>query len=129
MTRGRPLPAPFRALVKIEHTVFALPFAYVGAFLAVDGVPSAHDLLWITLAMVGARSLAMALNRLIDAGIDARNPRTAGRELPAGSCRSLRSSRSASPRSRSSSSRSGSSTRSSAGCGRSPSSGSSSTRI
>ena len=48
--------------------VFALPFAYVGAFLAVDGVPSAHDLLWITVAMVGARSLAMALNRLIDAG-------------------------------------------------------------
>jgi 4-hydroxybenzoate polyprenyltransferase len=61
-----------------------LPFAYVGAFLAVDGAPSAHDLLWITLAMVGARSLAMALNRLIDAGIDARNPRTAGRELPSG---------------------------------------------
>jgi len=71
-------------LVKFEHTIFALPFAYVGAFLAVGGVPSAHDLLWITLAMVGARSLAMALNRLIDAKIDARNPRTAGRELPSG---------------------------------------------
>src|SRR5690242_19548683 len=71
-------------LVKFEHTIFALPFAYVGAFLAVDGVPSAHDLLWITVAMVGARSLAMALNRLIDAGIDARNPRTAGREIPSG---------------------------------------------
>jgi 4-hydroxybenzoate polyprenyltransferase len=71
-------------LVKFEHTIFALPFAYVGAFLAVDGVPSAHDLLWITLAMVGARSLAMALNRLIDARIDAANPRTASRELPAG---------------------------------------------
>jgi len=71
-------------LVKFEHTIFALPFAYVGAFLAVDGIPSAHDLLWITLAMVGARSLAMALNRLIDAGIDARNPRTAARELPSG---------------------------------------------
>jgi 4-hydroxybenzoate polyprenyltransferase len=56
----------------------------VGAFLAVDGVPSAHDLLWITVAMVGARSLAMGLNRLIDAGLDARNPRTARRELPAG---------------------------------------------
>src|SRR5438045_3066013 len=79
-----PLPARFARLVKIEHTVFALPFAYVGAFLAVDGAPSAHDLVWITLAMVGARSLAMALNRLIDAGIDARNPRTAGRELPSG---------------------------------------------
>ena len=71
-------------LVKFEHTIFALPFAYVGAFLAVDGIPSAHDLLWITLAMVGARSLAMALNRLIDARIDALNPRTASRELPSG---------------------------------------------
>ena len=77
-------PARFASLVKIEHTIFALPFAYVGAFLAVDGVPSAHDLLWITIAMVGARSLAMALNRLIDARIDAANPRTAGRELPSG---------------------------------------------
>jgi len=79
-----PLPARFARLVKIEHTVFALPFAYVGAFLAVGKTPSAHDLLWITLAMIGARSLAMALNRLIDAGIDARNPRTAGREIPSG---------------------------------------------
>ena len=77
-------PRRFAALVKIEHTVFALPFAYVGAFLAVGGVPSAHDLLWVTVAMVGARSLAMGLNRLVDAGIDARNPRTATRELPAG---------------------------------------------
>ena len=77
-------PRRFASLVKIEHTVFALPFAYVGAFLAVDAVPSAHDLVWITVAMVGARSLAMALNRLIDAEIDARNPRTAGREIPAG---------------------------------------------
>jgi 4-hydroxybenzoate polyprenyltransferase len=79
-----PLPARFARLVKIEHTIFALPFAYVGAFLAVGAAPSAHDLVWITLAMVGARSLAMALNRLVDAGIDARNPRTAGRELPSG---------------------------------------------
>jgi 4-hydroxybenzoate polyprenyltransferase len=79
-----PLPARFARLVKIEHTVFALPFAYVGAFLAVHATPSAHDLLWITVAMVGARSLAMALNRLIDARIDARNPRTAARELPSG---------------------------------------------
>jgi 4-hydroxybenzoate polyprenyltransferase len=77
-------PRRFASLVKIEHTVFALPFAYVGALLAVDDVPGAGDLLWITLAMVGARSLAMGLNRLIDAGIDARNPRTAGRELPSG---------------------------------------------
>jgi 4-hydroxybenzoate polyprenyltransferase len=74
----------YARLVKVEHTVFALPFAYVGAFLAVDGVPSLHDLLWITVAMVGARSLAMGLNRLIDASIDGRNPRTAGRELPSG---------------------------------------------
>ncbi len=113
-------PARFATLVKIEHTVFALPFAYVGAFLAVDAVPSAHDLVWITVAMVGARSLAMALNRLIDAGIDARNPRTAARELPSGRLaavagrRVLRRSRS-----RSSSSPSGSSIRSSAGSGRS----------
>ena len=77
-------PRRFYSLVKFEHTIFALPFAYVGAFLAVDGVPTAHDLLWVTVAMVGARSLAMGLNRLIDAGLDARNPRTAGRELPAG---------------------------------------------
>jgi 4-hydroxybenzoate polyprenyltransferase len=77
-------PRLFASLVKVEHTVFALPFAYIGAFLAVDGLPKAHDLFWITVAMVGARSLAMALNRLIDAGIDARNPRTAGRELPRG---------------------------------------------
>ena len=78
------LPRRFASLVKIEHTVFALPFAYIGAFLSVHDVPSAHDLVWITLAMVGARSLAMGLNRLIDAEIDARNPRTASRELPAG---------------------------------------------
>ncbi len=79
-----PLPARLARLVKIEHTVFALPFAYVGAFLAVNGTPTAHDLVWITLAMIGARSLAMALNRLIDAELDARNPRTANRELPSG---------------------------------------------
>jgi 4-hydroxybenzoate polyprenyltransferase len=84
VTAAAPLPARYARLVKIEHTVFALPFAYVGAFLAVGKSPSAHDLVWITLAMVGARSLAMALNRLVDAGIDARNPRTAGRELPSG---------------------------------------------
>ena len=77
-------PRLFLSLVKFEHTIFALPFAYIGAFLAVGGIPGAADLFWITVAMVGARSLAMALNRLIDAGIDARNPRTAGRELPSG---------------------------------------------
>jgi 4-hydroxybenzoate polyprenyltransferase len=84
-----PLPTRYARLVKIEHTVFALPFAYVGAFLAVGGSPSAHDLVWITLAMAGARSLAMALNRLVEAGVDARNPRTAGRELPSGQLSSV----------------------------------------
>jgi 4-hydroxybenzoate polyprenyltransferase len=64
--------------------VFALPFAYIGALLSVNEVPSGHDLLWITIAMVGARSLAMGINRVVDAEIDARNPRTATRELPAG---------------------------------------------
>jgi 4-hydroxybenzoate polyprenyltransferase len=78
------VPRRFASLVKIEHTVFALPFAYVGAFLSVNDFPGWHDVLWITVAMVGARTLAMALNRLIDAELDARNPRTAGRELPAG---------------------------------------------
>lgn len=80
-------PRRFATLVKFEHTVFALPFAYVGAFLALDAVPSAQQLVWLTLAMVGARSLAMALNRLVDSGIDARNPRTASRELPQGTLR------------------------------------------
>jgi 4-hydroxybenzoate polyprenyltransferase len=74
----------FVSLVKFEHTVFALPFAFVGAILATGGVPSAQTLGWVTIAMVGARSLAMALNRLIDAEIDARNPRTAAREIPSG---------------------------------------------
>jgi 4-hydroxybenzoate polyprenyltransferase len=74
----------FVSLVKLEHTVFALPYAYTGAILALGEVPSASQIFWITVAMVGARSLAMALNRLIDAAIDARNPRTARREIPAG---------------------------------------------
>jgi len=81
-------PRRFASLVKLEHTVFALPFAYVGAFLALDAVPSASEFVWLTLAMVGARSLAMALNRLVDSSIDARNPRTAGRELPSGALQS-----------------------------------------
>ena len=84
MSSALVLPRRFASLVKIEHTVFALPFAYIGALLCVRRIPSGHDLVWITLAMVGARSLAMGLNRLIDAEIDARNPRTAGRELPTG---------------------------------------------
>jgi 4-hydroxybenzoate polyprenyltransferase len=78
------LPGRFASLVKIEHTVFALPFAYIGALLCVHDIPSGHDLVWITLAMVGARSLAMGINRIVDAEIDSRNPRTATRELPAG---------------------------------------------
>jgi 4-hydroxybenzoate polyprenyltransferase len=76
-------PALFARLIKVEHSVYALPFAYVGAVLAETSIPSWQTLFWITVAMVAARSAAMALNRLIDAGIDARNPRTAGRELPA----------------------------------------------
>src|SRR5438046_9743306 len=78
------LPRRLASLVRIEHTVFALPFAYVGAFLAVDGWPGLGNVVWVTVAMVGARTLAMALNRLVDAELDARNPRTAGRELPSG---------------------------------------------
>jgi 4-hydroxybenzoate polyprenyltransferase len=77
-------PALFARLVKVEHSVYALPFAYAGAFLAERRTPAWQTLVWITVAMVAARSAAMALNRLIDAGIDARNPRTARRELPAG---------------------------------------------
>ena len=78
------LPRRFASLVKLEHTVFALPFAYVGALLSVHDWPGWAEFGWITLAMVGARTLAMGLNRLIDAELDERNPRTAGRELPAG---------------------------------------------
>ena len=77
-------PRRLASLVRIEHTVFALPFAYVGAFLAVDGWPGLASMTWVTVAMVGARTLAMSLNRLVDAEVDARNPRTASRELPSG---------------------------------------------
>jgi 4-hydroxybenzoate polyprenyltransferase len=83
-TAVAPLPRRLASLVRIEHTVFALPFAYVGAFLAVDGWPGLGEMIWVTGAMVGARTLAMALNRLVDAELDARNPRTASRELPSG---------------------------------------------
>jgi 4-hydroxybenzoate polyprenyltransferase len=78
------LPRRLASLVRIEHTVFALPFAYVGAFLAADAWPGLANVVWVTVAMVGARTLAMSLNRLVDAEIDARNPRTAARELPTG---------------------------------------------
>lgn len=74
----------FLQMIKFEHTIFALPFAYLGAFLAAGGCPTGRQFLFITLAMVGARTAAMSLNRLIDRHIDALNPRTAGRAIPAG---------------------------------------------
>jgi 4-hydroxybenzoate polyprenyltransferase len=69
-------------MVKFEHTIFALPFAFLGALLAVRGIPRLAQIGWILLAMVGARSAAMAFNRLVDLPFDARNPRTANRALP-----------------------------------------------
>src|SRR2546429_7913637 len=71
-------------MIKIEHTLFALPFAFLGAVLAARGIPTAQQMIWITLAMVGARSTAMAFNRIADREFDARNPRTKMRALPAG---------------------------------------------
>jgi 4-hydroxybenzoate polyprenyltransferase len=71
-------------MIKIEHTLFALPFAFLGAVLAANGLPSPWQILWIVVAMVGARSAAMAFNRIADRHFDARNPRTASRALPAG---------------------------------------------
>jgi 4-hydroxybenzoate polyprenyltransferase len=70
--------------IKFEHTVFALPFAYVAMVLAAGGWPGGRVVLWVTLAMVGGRTLAMSVNRLADRWFDARNPRTAGRHLPTG---------------------------------------------
>lgn len=81
---GRALVPALLGLVRFTHTVFALPFALAGALLANLEFPPAATLLWIVVAMAGARSLAMALNRLVDARIDAMNPRTAAREIPAG---------------------------------------------
>jgi 4-hydroxybenzoate polyprenyltransferase len=71
-------------MIKFEHTLFALPFAFLGAVLAADGLPQVRQIIGITLAMVGARSAAMTFNRIADREIDAQNPRTAGRELPTG---------------------------------------------
>jgi 4-hydroxybenzoate polyprenyltransferase len=71
-------------MIKFEHTLFALPFAFLGMILAAGGWPSWWTVLWIVAAMVGARSAAMGFNRLVDRGIDAANPRTASRALPAG---------------------------------------------
>ncbi len=69
-------------LVKFEHTLFALPFAYMGAWLGAGGPPPVPVALWILLAMIGARTAAMAFNRLVDARIDAQNPRTKARPIP-----------------------------------------------
>jgi 4-hydroxybenzoate polyprenyltransferase len=71
-------------MIKWEHSIFALPFALCGAMLAASGLPTRHALLWIVIAMLAARSAAMAFNRLADATIDAANPRTRARALPAG---------------------------------------------
>jgi 4-hydroxybenzoate polyprenyltransferase len=71
-------------MIKFEHTLFALPFAFLGAVMAANGLPTWQQVLWITLAMVGARSAAMTFNRIVDREIDAKNPRTANRELPSG---------------------------------------------
>ncbi|MHB0937803.1 MAG: UbiA-like polyprenyltransferase [Armatimonadota bacterium] len=71
-------------MIKFEHTLFALPFALTAALVAVGGLPSWRQLLWLLVAMVGARSSAMTFNRIADIEFDRRNPRTAGRALPAG---------------------------------------------
>ncbi len=87
-----PLPEPspwyrvrvFLEMIKFEHSLFALPFAYLGLFLAEEGLPRPFLFLWITVAMVSFRTFAMAANRLIDRKIDAKNPRTKNRALPQG---------------------------------------------
>jgi 4-hydroxybenzoate polyprenyltransferase len=74
----------FLELIKFEHTIFALPFAYVGMVLAAEGLPTWPQFFWITVAMAAARTLAMGTNRIADRVIDARNPRTANRPLVSG---------------------------------------------
>ena len=74
----------FLEMIKFSHTLFALPFAFTGAVLAAKGLPSVAQCGWILAAMVGARTVAMGLNRVIDAEIDGKNPRTSGRAIPAG---------------------------------------------
>ena len=76
--------AVYLEMVKVAHTVFALPFALMGAFLAAGGMPAGKTVFYVVLAMVGARSAAMGFNRVVDAEIDARNPRTKDRAIPAG---------------------------------------------
>jgi 4-hydroxybenzoate polyprenyltransferase len=71
-------------MIKIEHTLFALPFAFLGAVLAAQGTPNAWQIVWISVAMLGARSTAMAFNRIADKDYDARNPRTKMRAIPTG---------------------------------------------
>lgn len=71
-------------LIKFSHSIFALPFALTAMIIAASGAPSLHQIFWIIVAMIGARSGAMGLNRIIDRKIDAQNPRTASREIPAG---------------------------------------------
>ncbi|MEN2994063.1 MAG: UbiA-like polyprenyltransferase [Thermodesulfovibrio sp.] len=71
-------------MIKIEHSVFALPFAFAGALLAERGIPEIQKILWITVAMITARAAAFGFNRIIDRKIDALNPRTANREIPSG---------------------------------------------
>ena len=73
--------------IRFEHTIFALPFAYLGMVLAADGLPTIHQFIWITVAMGSARTLAMAANRIIDRYLDALNPRTSNRHLPSGRVR------------------------------------------
>ena len=73
--------------IRFEHTIFALPFAYLGMVLAADGLPTLSQFIWITVAMASARTLAMSANRIIDRHLDAENPRTASRPLPAGRLR------------------------------------------
>src|SRR5512143_468014 len=74
----------FLDLIKFEHTIFALPFAYLGMLLAAGGLPTFHQFFWITVAMASARTLGMSFNRLADRHIDARNPRTANRPIQTG---------------------------------------------
>ena len=71
-------------MIKFEHTVFALPFAFLAALAAAQGLPPLRTILWIVAAMVGARTAAMTFNRLVDEDVDAENPRTAMRALPSG---------------------------------------------
>lgn len=90
MTEGLPTTSLFSRIkiflemIKFAHTVFALPFAFTGALLAARGLPTFYQTFWIVMAMVGARTAAMGLNRIIDAEIDAKNPRTSNRAIPAG---------------------------------------------